>query len=122
MRADISVNLIAEVFIDNSDMCQPRLNLLRYLILLFAFWANASFASSDNPLPDELRWSPIEMTGAIVDVAVVDSIIPMAPQFSRWGTSLYPDSIPAQEDTNRNWWYLFKQVRLSMSDPTGKWP
>ncbi len=91
----------------------------RLLIILFlAIVAFPTLASSGEPLPDELRWNPV----AIAKVPQVDSIIPMSPDFSRWGTSLYSDSIPAPEDANRNWWHLFKQGKLKMNDPTVEWP
>ena len=99
-------------------MREARLNLSLFFVLLFAFMASSSYASFDNPLPEELRWSPVVMA----EVDVVDSIIPVAPELSRWGTSLYADSIPAQDDADRNWWYLFKKGKLSMSDPTVQWP
>ncbi len=129
MPEDISGNLIAEVFIDKLDnlfiyIYKLYLQLVkamrdaRLIILLFLILAIPSYASSDNPLPDELRWSPV----GIVDEDVVDSIMPFAPEFSRWGVSLSADSISSDDDSNRNWWYLFKKGKLSMSDPTVKWP
>ncbi len=48
-------------------MRDARLNLLILLILLFAFGATTSYASADNPLPEELHCKPVE----IVSVAVV---------------------------------------------------
>ena len=99
-------------------MRDARLNLLSFLISLFMVLAAPAHASSDNPLPDELRWNPV----CVVKVARVDSIIPVAPELSRWGTSLSADTVPATEDTNRNWWYLFRKGKLSMSDPTVQWP
>ncbi len=98
-------------------MRDARLYLLPFFILLFASMANSSYATSDNPLPDELRWSPV----LIEEVAVVDSIIPVAPEFTHWGSSLPSDSI-SQEDANRNWWHLLMKGKLSMNDPTVKWP
>lgn len=88
------------------------------LILLIALLAIPADAASDNPLPDELRWAPVDS----VEVAVVDSIIPNAPEILPCESSLNTDSIPAQEDPNRNWWHLFKKGKLSMSDPTVHWP
>lgn len=96
--------------------------LILILTILLFLCANVASSSLQDPLPDELRWSPVEAAVGVVEVEEVDSIIPIAPEFSRWGTSMSPDSISAPEDQNRNWWYLFKKGKLSMSDPTVKWP
>ena len=99
-------------------MREARLDLILLLGLILLSAPVPAYAGRENPLPDELRWSPVE----IVEVAEVDSIIPISPEFSQWGTSLPKDSVGPQTDTDRNWWYLFKKGKLSMSDPTVQWP
>ncbi len=83
MREDISANLIAGVYTEHT-MRDARFNFITLLLLIFAFGANSVQAATDNPLPEELRWAPVDIIStAIVEVPMVDSIIPMSPQFSR---------------------------------------
>lgn len=99
-------------------MREARLDFILLLSLLLVSALTPIYAATEDTLPDELRWSPVE----IVEVAEVDSIIPIAPEFSQWGTSLPADSVSRVGDQNQDWWYLFKKGKLSMSDPNVRWP
>ncbi|MDE6381036.1 MAG: DUF4421 domain-containing protein [Muribaculaceae bacterium] len=67
--------------------------------------------------------SPTDIGIAVeAEVEEVDSIIPLAPEFTSWGNSLPPAEVPVPEDTNRNWWHLLRKGQLKMNDPTVEWP
>lgn len=71
---------------------------------------------SGSLLPDRFIWEPI--TDPVL--LEVDSIIPVDQELAEWNVALAPDSV--QEDSNRNWWHLFRKGRLKMDDPTVEWP
>lgn len=87
-------------------------HILTVVLSFLFFWAAAQ-----EPLPDELCWHPVEL----VEVPEVDSIIPVAPRFTDPEVRLQAIK-EAQQDDNRNWWYLFKKGKLKMDDPTVEWP
>ncbi len=72
-------------------------------------------ASARERLPEDLRWNSLPEAGA--DSAASSSLGRIAPGSSA-GVSTDKDSTP----DNRNWWYLFKKGKLSMSDTTVQWP
>lgn len=89
--------------------------ILTAILISFAFIVKAQ-----EPIPNELRWNPIEA----VHVSKIDSIIPVESEMSGYdGISAQSDSIQSHvEDPNRNWWHLLKKGELNMSDSTVKWP
>ena len=99
-------------------MRDARLYSCLILISFLALMALPAFPRSSGPLPDELRWNAV----GVVDTIGVDSIVPVAPEFSLQDPTICADSVPAADDPDRNWWHLFRKGKLSMSDPTVKWP
>ncbi|MDE6522676.1 MAG: DUF4421 domain-containing protein [Muribaculaceae bacterium] len=91
-----------------------RLNIPFQLILYLLFLTLTVFTSKGERLPDELRWAPVD----VVEVPVIDSVIPVAPELANWNVPQRTDTV----DTNRNWWHLLWKGQLSMSDSTVQWP
>ncbi|MDE6290600.1 MAG: DUF4421 domain-containing protein [Muribaculaceae bacterium] len=102
-------------------MRDARLNLILLLIAISISGALSAAPPAVDSIPEIPICTPVDIVDDII-VAEVDSIVPVAPEFSRWGTSMSADSIATVEDTNRNWWYLFKKGKLKMDDPTVRWP
>ncbi len=86
-------------------------------ILTVVFSLLFILASAQTRLPDELCWHPVDT----VSVPEVDSIIPVAARFTDPEVRLQAIK-EAQQEANRNWWYLFKKGQLKMDDPTVEWP
>lgn len=102
-------------------MRDARLFFTLLIILILGYATSSAEICVYDTLPETVAVDPVVAEDAI-ELAEVDSIIPVAPEFSRWGTSLPVDSVSAGEDTNRNWWYLFRKGKLKMDDPTVEWP
>ena len=108
-------------------MRDSRLNFSLLFLSFIAFGASGISASTVDTIPDTAPVLPIEITEK-VDMLEVDSIIPLAPEFTGWGTSMEADTqLTSDEESsateeNRNWWYLFRKGKLKMDDPTVKWP
>lgn len=96
-----------------------RLNIiLLFVMMLMPRHGLASVAIADT-IPDELRWSPIIVMEAS-EVVEVDSLSG-EPIVHADVTTKSPEEL-AEEEENRNWWYLFKKGKLKMDDPNVKWP
>ena len=102
-------------------MRDPIPHILSLCLYVLSFGGLAVFGQERDSIPESVMPDPVEIVDTL-SVAEVDSIIPLSPEFSVWGTSLPPTDIPAKEDTNRNWWHLFRKGKLSMNDPTVEWP
>lgn len=103
-------------------MRDARLNILSLLIsTLSSFCLCAQEPEIPDSIPEEPLPTKIDVDAA-AEVLVVDSIIPVSPEFVSWGTSQPPANVGAPEDTNRNWWHLLRKGKLKMNDPTVEWP
>lgn len=98
-------------------MRYARLDFNFRFVFFFAMIAIAYVVSYGETLPDELRWVPVDISDC-KRIPKVDSINPVDPEFPKRNNKT--DSVA--EDTNRNWWYLFRKGKLSMSDTTVHWP
>lgn len=88
--------------------------MFRKVLFFILMIITAFSAAAQEPLPEDLRWHPV----GTVKVTPVDSIVPVAPDFSRWSI----DTIAEAPDPDRNWWHLFRKGKLKMDDPTVEWP
>lgn len=103
-------------------MRDAGLKLITFFItILFPLCMVAQEPAMPDSIPEEPYPAAIDIDAA-TEVMEVDSIIPMAPEFTDWGTSMPRVNAVKPEDTNRNWWHLFRKGKLKMDDPTVEWP
>lgn len=90
-------------------MRDAGLKLITFFItILFPLCMVAQEPAMPDSIPEEPYPAAIDIDAA-TEVMEVDSIIPMAPEFTDWGTSMPRVNAVKPEDTNRNWWHLFRK-------------
>ncbi|MDE6342296.1 MAG: DUF4421 family protein, partial [Muribaculaceae bacterium] len=89
--------------------------MTRILLTIILSSLLAAGVSAGERLPAELRWNalPEAVTDDMASASPAE-IAPSAPESASSANDDTPD--------NRNWWYLLKKGKLSMSDTTVQWP